>query len=263
MKSVDESVTADVKFAQIPHWVLELPLSDKAIRLYAILSKYADNADGTSYPGRGTLAKLMCCHRTSVDRAVQELIDARCITKQVRYKEGRFTSSLYTVRRIPPNSDVGGSRTHATTPSSADATTSSRPCDIELEPQNVEPQELLAPAAQEKPAKKKDELFEAIASACGIDIRQLTGSSRGQLNKATKELRDIGAEPGEVEPKAKAYRKLYENAALTPSALVKHWPSLTVSKQQRQQPSDTCPECYQPWSDHDQQVHDLQAGRWR
>jgi len=124
-------------------------------------------------------------------------------------------------------------------------------------------EETLAPAAQEKPAKKKDELFEAVASACGIDIKQLTGTSRGQLNKATKELRDIGATPDQVGDKARAYRTQYENATLTPVALVKHWPSLITKKQARQQPHDTCPECFQPLSDHDQQVHDLHAGRWR
>ena len=93
MDSIDEEITADVKFAQIPHWLLELPLTDKAIRLYAILSKYADNEDRTSYPGRGTLSKLMRCHRTSVDRAVEELMQAGCISKQRRVVDGRCVGS--------------------------------------------------------------------------------------------------------------------------------------------------------------------------
>lgn len=265
MASIDESVTTDVKFATIPHWVLELPLSDKAVRLYAILSKYADNSDGTSYPGRGTLAKLMHCHRTSVDRAVEELIEAGCITKQVRYKEGRFTSSLYTVKRIAPSRTDEGSRTHATTPRRTDATTSSHPCDIELEPQNVEPKELLAAAPREEPKKKSREpdlLFEAVARACNIDIAQLTGTSRGQLNKAVKELKDIGATPNHVGDKARAYRRQYENATLTPMALVKHWPSLTV-KQRKNTHDEICSDCFQRLDDHDPQVHDLNAGRWR
>jgi len=224
MSSLDESVTADIKFAQVPHWVLELPLSDKAVRLYAILSKYADNADGTSYPGRGTLARLMRCHRTSVDRAVQELIEAGCITKQVRFREGKFTSSLYTVRRIPPRSADAPSRTHATTPVAPVQPPSSHPRDIELQPKNVEPEELLAAAPKKEPAK--DMLFEAVAKACGIRLDALTRSARGQLNAACKELRDIGATPEEVAGKAKAYRKQYEGAALTPTALTKHWASL-------------------------------------
>jgi predicted transcriptional regulator len=143
MESTDDDVTADVKFAQVPHWVLELPLTDKAVRLYAILSKYADNVDRTSYPGRGTLARQMRCHRTSVDRAVQELIEAGCIAKQTRVQDGVFTSSLYTVHRIPPN--VRGSRTHATTPVAPTRLPPSHPCDIELEPKNVEPKNIETP----------------------------------------------------------------------------------------------------------------------
>lgn len=228
MPSLDESVTADVKFAQVPHWVLELPLSDKAVRLYAILSKYADNADGTSYPGRGTLAKLMRCHRTSVDRAVQELIDAGCITKQVRFKEGKFTSSLYTVKRIPPSSTSECSRTHATTPSRTSATTSSHPCDIELKPQNVEPEELPASATRKQP----DKTFEVVAEVCGISLKGMTRSARGQLNKAAKELREIEATPELIRSKAAAYRKQYPNISLTPTALIKHWSSFDVETKQ-------------------------------
>ena len=227
MSSVDESVTADVKFAQVPHWVLELPLSDKAVRLYAILSKYADNADGTSYPGRGTLAKLMHCHRSSVDRAVEELIAAGCITKKVRYKEGRYTSSLYTVRRIPPRSMDEGSRTHATTPSRADATTSSHPCDIELEPQNVEPKELPATSSRKT---VNDGLFDKVAEVCGWNTTNLTKSARGQLNKAVKELREVKATAEEVGGKAAAYREKYPGIDLTPTALIKHWAALYVRK---------------------------------
>jgi predicted transcriptional regulator len=259
--SLDEEVTSDVKFAQVPHWVLELPLSDKAVRLYAILSKYADNADRTSYPGRGTLAKLMRCHRTSVDRAVQELIDAGCITKQVRYKEGRFTSSLYTVKRIPPSSTDEGSRTHATTPSSTHATTSSHPCDIELEPQNIEPEELVAAAPPEKSAKK-DELFEAVAAACGIDWTNLTKTGRGPLNKAVSELRGVGATPDQVSARAQAYRRTYPDAPLTPMALTKHWAALVPARQVQVNTRPKCERCDQPLDDHDQQVCEAFGRFW-
>ena len=253
MSSVDESVTTDVKFAQVPHWVLELPLSDKAIRLYAILSKYADNSDGTSYPGRGTLAKYMRCHRSSVDRAVEELIEAGCITKQVRYREGRFTSSLYTVIRIPPSRTDEGSRTNDATPRRTDETTSSHPCDIELEPQNVEPEELVAAAPQEASAKKKDELFEAVARACGIDWTSLTPSGRGPLNRAVKELKDVGATPDDVKQRATRYKQVYPDVALTPMALTKHWAALSTSKPKPDK-KPSCQYCDQPLDDHDQKV---------
>ena len=101
---------------------------------------------------------------------------------------------------------------------------------------------------------KKDELFEAVASGCGIDWTQLTRTGRGQLNAATKELRDIGVTPDQVGGKASAYRKMYPDAPLTPNALVKHWASLTPVGQNRRSSKPSCEYCQQPLDDHDQQV---------
>ena len=257
MESLGEEVTADIKFAIIPEWIIDSGCSDKALRLYAVLARYADNDDLTAYPGRSTLAKRMGCHRATVDRAVEELIELGALTKRVRVKDGKYQSSLYTIRRVAP------SRTHAATPVAPVQPPPSHPCDIELEPVELEPKELLAAPPRKNPKQKEpDLLFEAIARACTIDITQLTGTSRGQLNKATKELRDIGATPEQVADKARAYRHQYEHATLTPVALVKHWPSLTV-KQRKHARNDICSDCFQPLDDHDPEVHDLNAGRWR
>jgi len=227
MSSLDDSVTADIKFSIVPEWVIDSGCSDKALRLYVVLARYADNDTLTAYPGRGTLAKRMGCHRASVDRAVEELVKLGAITKTVRVKDGKYQSSLYTVRRIAP------SRTHATTPVAPVQRPPSHPCDIELEPQN-ENQEL--PAATPKSERRtKDHLFESVAKACGINLTGMTRTARGQLNKAVKELREVGATEQDVEAKAKAYRTQYPNATLTPTALVKHWSSFAdiEKKQQR------------------------------
>jgi hypothetical protein len=225
MESLDDNVTADVKFSIVPEWLIDSGCSDKALRLYVVLARYADNDDMTAYPGRGTLAKRMGCHRSSVDRAVEELIEVGAITKRQRVADGKYQSSLYTIRRIAP------SRTHATTPVAPMQRPPSHPCDIELEPENIEPKNSLAASPQQKPAKK-DELFEAVAEACGIDWNNLTPSGRGPLNKAVKELRDIGVTPDQVGGRAAAYRKTYPDAPLTPNALAKHWAALQDSRKQ-------------------------------
>ena len=225
MSSVDESVTADIKFSIVPEWLIDSGCSDKALRLYVVLARYADNDTLTAYPGRGTLAKRMGCHRASVDRAVEELQALGAITKQVRVKDGKYQSSLYTIRRIAP------SRTHAATPVAPVQPPSSHPCDIELEPKNLEPKELSAAAP------KKDNLFETVANACGINLTGMTRSARGQLNKACKELREIDATEEQVRAKAKAYRTQYPNATLTPTALVKHWSSFATVEKQQARPS--------------------------
>jgi hypothetical protein len=247
MSSLDDNVTADVKFSIVPEWLIDSGCSDKALRLYVVLARYADNDDLTAYPGRGTLAKRMGCHRASVDRAVEELIALGAVTKQRRVSDGKYQSSLYTIRRIAP------SRTHATTPVAPVQPPPLHPCDIELEPENIEPKNSLAAAPQEKSAKR-DELFEAVAEACNIDWTNLTPSGRGPLNKAVAELRGIGVTPDQVGGRAAAYRKTYPDAPLTPMALTKHWAALTPAGAPKKSARPSCQYCDQPLNDHDEQV---------
>ena len=130
---MSDEITADLKFSIVPEWLIDSGCSDKALRLYVVLARYADNDELTAYPGRGTLAKRVGCHRATIDRAVDELVALGAISKRVRVKDGKYQSSLYTIRRVAP------SRTHATTPVAPMQPPPSHPCDIELEPKNIEP----------------------------------------------------------------------------------------------------------------------------
>lgn len=73
---------------------------------------------------------------------------------------------------------------------------------------------------------KRDELFEAVTDACRLDRSQLTESARGSANKATKELRSVGATPESVHAKAGEYRQRWPGMELTPAALAKNWSQL-------------------------------------
>jgi hypothetical protein len=110
-----------------------------------------------------------------------------------------------------------------------------------------------AATPQNKPAKK-DELFEAVAQACGIDWTNLTKTGRGPVNKAVAELREIGVTPDQVGGRAAAYKKTYPDAPLTPMALTKHWASLVPARQVKANSRPACGYCDQPLDDHDQQV---------
>jgi predicted transcriptional regulator len=252
MDIIDEEITADVKFAQIPHWVLELPLTDKAVRLYAILSKYADNEDRTSYPGRGTLAKLMRCHRTSVDRAVEELMAAGCISKQRRVVDGRYTSSLYTVHRIPPRSTSEGSRTHATTPVAPMRLPPSHPCDIELEPKNVEPKNIEKP----KQTSMKDDWQPEPANWQTIIARHPNLDCQTELDN----FRDHWIGKGE--------RRANWNASLrTWMRNAEKWQRVNPADPPKNKPANVgpngrtfCDQCRASWAQHDQLYCDLQGG---
>jgi hypothetical protein len=52
----------------IPHWVIMANISDGALRLYAVLMKYADNDTGTAFPARSTLARDIRKSPDTVDR---------------------------------------------------------------------------------------------------------------------------------------------------------------------------------------------------
>jgi hypothetical protein len=88
-----DSVIVDRKFAIVDEWVLNLPISDRALRLYVLLLRYADNHTHKAFPSRETLAKRMACSTSSVDRATQELIDYGAVSKSQRMN----SSLVYTV----------------------------------------------------------------------------------------------------------------------------------------------------------------------
>ena len=94
-----------------------------------------------------------------------------------------------------------------------------------------------------KAPRARDQLFDALVMVCQIDPTALTSSARGAANKAIKELREVGAEPEQVVQAASAYRLRYPGAAVTPSALAKHWPSLLEPSAPAQPTGPTCADC--------------------
>jgi len=244
---------SDVKWAQVPEWVIVAPISDRAVRLYALLARRA-NADSQAFPSRGYLADRMGCSRKSVDRALEELLTVGAVTKQQQFQDSRQTVNLYTLRAM------GGTRVTRGGDTGVQGEGDTGVPQNESH-KNESHRTTLRTASQPR-QREPDLLFEAVAMACNINLKQLTGTSRGQLNKATKELRDIGVKPDEVGDKARAYRKQYPEASLTPTALAKHWPQLTVP-QRRESDHGLCTDCYQPLTDHDPEIHNLNAGRWR
>lgn len=71
--------------------------------------------------------------------------------------------------------------------------------------------------------RARDLVFEALATACRLPLLGLTKTERGRMQAATKELKDVGATPEDIEVRAKAYRIMYPNTVLTPQALTGNW----------------------------------------
>ena len=135
---MEQSIRLERRFAIIDEWLLDLDISDRAVRLYAVLARYADSETHKAYPSRETLAKRLRCSTKSVDRAAQELVDAGAMTKQQRHN----SSVIYTLQVLSPlhrgvvTGDEGGSAQVMTGVLTGDDLTRA----TELEPTELEPQ---------------------------------------------------------------------------------------------------------------------------
>jgi DNA-binding transcriptional MocR family regulator len=71
---------------------------DRAIRLFALLTRYADR-DGRGFPGRRALAERLRCSVDSIDRALRELVDAGAVRVEERWDVvgdgGRLTNDYH------------------------------------------------------------------------------------------------------------------------------------------------------------------------
>jgi hypothetical protein len=82
-------------YAVTPEWILDADISDRAIRLFGVLSRYVGNNDG-AWPSRKTLAERMHCSLPSVDSSIKELISIKALSVERRKrKDGSYTSSMY------------------------------------------------------------------------------------------------------------------------------------------------------------------------
>ena len=82
-------------FAIIPEWVLHSDVSSNAVRLYAVLNRFA-NSNGHAWPSRKTIADLMRVSVATIDRAKDELVAIGALTIEARTTpSGDPSSNLY------------------------------------------------------------------------------------------------------------------------------------------------------------------------
>jgi hypothetical protein len=101
---MSNKISISRRFAIVDEWVINLEISDRAFKLYAVLARYADNSTHKAFPSRDTLAARLRCSKASVDRAVTELVEARAIEKKHR----AYNSVLYTVLVDAPDGVIMG-----------------------------------------------------------------------------------------------------------------------------------------------------------
>lgn len=104
-------------------------------------------------------------------------------------------------------------------------------------------------------ARKRDLLFESVVEVCGQDPQRLTASERGRINRALKDLREVGATPEQVRKAASKWTVTYPNAKLTPTAIAANWTTIAPPTAIL-----TCPACSQPRDRHDPDVCAARGG---
>jgi hypothetical protein len=100
---MSDQINTDLRFSIIPEWVLDADISDRAIRIYSILARYADNETLQAFPSRDTLGKRAFCNVKAVTKAIEELVTIGAVIKQHRKQGDSYQSNLYTLRRVGPS----------------------------------------------------------------------------------------------------------------------------------------------------------------
>lgn len=86
----EPTIHREYQFAIMPEWIVfHEGLSDRAVRLWAVLARHA-GYDGSICPGRARLAALTGdCSTDSIDRAKTELIEAGALVVKHRWEPGQ------------------------------------------------------------------------------------------------------------------------------------------------------------------------------
>lgn len=107
----DDKIRSDLAFSLIPEWLLDSQVSDKAIRLYCVLHRYADNQTMECFPSIQTLARRAHCTARTVQRALDELVELGAVKKKPRKNTtGSPQSNLYILKRVPSKMSGGGDK---------------------------------------------------------------------------------------------------------------------------------------------------------
>ena len=110
--NIPTAVNAQLYFAVLPEWVLYLPISAVAVRVYCVLRRHADNMTGECFPSRRTIAMKARCSVATLDRAIKELVEHKAVAYTKRKNAtGDWTSNLYTVYSTPQGNTQVASKT--------------------------------------------------------------------------------------------------------------------------------------------------------
>jgi hypothetical protein len=197
-------------FAVVPQWIILHPdLSDGAVRMYALLRRYADRS-GTAWPRISTLAEQLSKGQRTVQRHINELEKVGALRIKPHYHDdGRQGANRYiVVSENPTLLAYGGAE---------DDTPEGDTGDTHNESHKNESQQ-----------GRRAILFDAMTQAWlgHSDHHRLTKSERGRINQAITELDRIGATGDDIIERAQVYRRRMPSATISPQAIARNWNSI-------------------------------------
>ena len=245
-------VESDAYFAIVPEWVLFSDLSDRAVRLYAVIARKAGDSRVAKAP-RPWFAERLGSSTSSFDRAVRELeaAGAVCRTRQLA-DAGDFAETLYTVHRTPCGGCGGTTRQQADLPFGSsqvtrggvtgDTTGSPTGDDKVVSPvttllESPKRESYIPPAGgdtlttgEPPPVTKaiRDGVWNALEGLF-FPAGVTTKTTRKRVGRVQAELVAAGATRTEVEARARRWPDLWpgtKKPTLTLEALAKWWDSL-------------------------------------
>lgn len=132
------AIRSETYFAIVPEWVLFADIAPQALRLYAVLNRYANEA-GTAHPSRKTLAERMRVSVKTVDRSLDELQAIGAVDVAPRINEnGDQSSNLYTVKVTPPGDKDDATPPDTDVPTPGDTDVAQKQSQLETKPSESE-----------------------------------------------------------------------------------------------------------------------------
>lgn len=231
---------------QLAEWVMSV---DKHTGLFhSCLTVMANHAteEGEIQVDSTSLARELGSDAISIRKVVAGLLADGSLKRSG--DTGQFT--IFTPFKSPPAPDSGAC---------VDLTA----CDItqvnsteKVEPEMARPKGLTREASKDG-TRKRDEVFESVCTGTGIDWNEVTASERAKINKAVKELKEVGATPEMVLARCRVWPSKYPEAVLTPLALAAHWSEMNP------QPTGVPDKIYgyrdPEWSERDRRVSPIWA----
>lgn len=156
----------------VPRWIARSAISDRAVRVYVVLSLYADHESGVAYPAQQTIAEACGgCSIDSVDRALKELVAAGAIVIEARRQPGnqQQLTNLYHVMQARPEAETRSAALRIGTRSANQPESRSAPVR-----ENQDPELQLDPVVQDQALPECEKLTPEI-------LREIWNEHRGAL----------------------------------------------------------------------------------